>query len=64
MWEPNADRAAAAKLGDALRALSYDDETIEDLLDDDALAADLSESVVYARRLDDDETSHTIRLLL
>ena len=42
MWEPNADRAAAAKLGNALRALHYDDDTIEELLDDDALAADLS----------------------
>ena len=64
MWEPTPDRAAAAKLGDALRALHYDDDTIEDLLDDDALAADLAESVVYARRLGDDETSNAVRLLL
>lgn len=64
MWNPTPDHAAATKLGNALRALHYDDETITDLLDDDAIAADLPESLVYARRLGDDEISTTVALLL
>ncbi|HVW90658.1 MAG TPA: methyltransferase [Gaiellaceae bacterium] len=64
MWEPRPDRDAARTLGDALRAARYTGAAVEELLDDDGLAADLAESVVYARRLGDDVTSTTIRLLL
>lgn len=64
MWEPKPDTEAATKLGDALRALRYDDDSITELLDDDAIAADVAEAVVYARRLDDDPTSSAIALLL
>lgn len=64
MWEPQPDLEAAAQLGDALRAARYTADTIERLLDEDAIAADVAESVVYARRLGDDVASTTIRLLL
>lgn len=64
MWEPTPDLDAAAALGNTLRELSYDEETIEELLGEDGVAADLGESVVFARRLGDDELAHAIRLLL
>jgi SAM-dependent methyltransferase len=64
MWDPIVDRAAAASLGDALRALSYDEETIEELLGEDGIAADRADVVVFTRRLPDDEIGDAIRLLL
>jgi methylase of polypeptide subunit release factors len=64
MWEPQPDRAAASALGEVLRDASYDDDTIEELLGEDGLAADLGDALVYARRLPDDKTGDAIRLLL
>jgi methylase of polypeptide subunit release factors len=64
MWEPVPDLDAAAALGDALRGLGYRESAIEELLGDDALATDLGESVVYARRLGAGELDDAIRLLL
>jgi methylase of polypeptide subunit release factors len=64
MWDPNPDRDAARTLGRALREARYTGRAVEDLLGDEGLAADLAESVVFARRLGDDLTSTTIRLLL
>lgn len=64
MWEPAPDLEAAAALGETLRGVGYGEEAIEELLGEDGVAADLAESVVYARRLGDDEVATTIRLLL
>jgi methylase of polypeptide subunit release factors len=64
MWEPLPDDDAAAELGDALRELGYGERAIEELLGEDGIAADLGESVVYARRLPTDELGDAIRLLL
>jgi methylase of polypeptide subunit release factors len=64
MWDPQPDSDAAAALGDTLRDLGYDEETIEELLGEDGIAADLGDSVVHALRLDDDEIGDAIRLLL
>ncbi|MGZ4334232.1 MAG: methyltransferase [Gaiellaceae bacterium] len=64
MWDPTPDLEAAAAVGDALRDLGYDEEAIEDLLGEDGVAADLGESVVFARRLGDDELGDAVRLLL
>jgi hypothetical protein len=64
MWDPAPDQEAAAALGETLRAIGYDEEAIEDRLDDDAVAAEGSEALAYAIRLDDDELGNTIRLLL
>jgi methylase of polypeptide subunit release factors len=64
MWEPQPDRDAAAQLGEALRAARYDGDAIEELLGEDGLAADLEDSVVFARRLPHDTIGETVRLLL
>jgi methylase of polypeptide subunit release factors len=64
MWEPLPDLEAAASLGEKLRALRYDERAIERLLGEDGAAADLGESVVYARRLPTDELGDAVRLLL
>jgi len=64
MWDPAPDQEAAAALGETLRAVGYDEEAIEDRLDDEAVAAEGSEALAYAIRLDDDELGNTIRLLL
>jgi len=64
MWDPVPDLDAAAALGRTLRDLGYDENGIEELLDEDALATDVGESVVYARRLGDGDLDHAIRLLL
>ncbi len=64
MWDPQPDNDAATQLGDALRAAGYDGEAIEDLLGEDGLAADLDDSVVFARRLPHDTIGETIRILL
>ena len=47
-----------------LRALGYDERAIERLLGEEGAAADIGESVVYARRLPDDELGTAVRLLL
>ncbi|HEU5363538.1 MAG TPA: methyltransferase [Gaiellaceae bacterium] len=64
MWEPLPDLEAAASLGVELRALGYDERAIERLLGEEGAAADIGESVVYARRLPDDELGAAVRLLL
>jgi methylase of polypeptide subunit release factors len=64
MWDPFPDDDAAAELGRTLRALGYDERAIERLLGEDGAAADIGESVVYARRLPDDELGTAVRLLL
>lgn len=63
-WDPNPDLEAAATLGDALRAVGYTTEAIEELLGDDGPSADLADSVVLERRLPRSELATTIRLLL
>ena len=64
MWDPLPDLDAAAALGDTLRDLGYSEEEIEDRLGEDGIAADRGDSVVFARRLGDDELDDAIRLLL
>ncbi len=64
VWDPSPDRAAAAIVGDALRAVGYTTEAIEELLGDDGPSADLAESVVLERRLPRSAIATTIRLLL
>jgi methylase of polypeptide subunit release factors len=64
MWDPEPDADAASALGEKLRDVGYGEQAIEELLGEDGIAADLGDSVVHARRLDDDELGDTIRLLL
>ena len=64
MWEPVTDLDAAAALGDALRDVGYDGETIEELLGEDGVAADRSDAVPFSLRLPDDELGATVRVLL
>jgi methylase of polypeptide subunit release factors len=63
-WDPSPDLDAAARLGDALRAVSYTTESIEELLGEDGPSADLADSVVLERRLPPSAIATTIRLLL
>lgn len=63
-WDPNPDLDAATMLGDALRAVGYTTEAIEELLGEDGPSADLAESVVLERRLPRSAIATTIRLLL
>jgi len=64
MWEPNADLDAAATLGDALRAVGYTTEAIEELLGDDGPSVDRDETAVSERRLPHSPIANTIRLFL
>jgi len=59
---PVPDRAAAAALGAALRALDYDADTIEDLLDGE-VAGDREEVVVAERRLSESALDNAVRFL-
>src|SRR5437899_9143960 len=63
-WDPNPNLDEAARLGDALRAVGYTTEAIEELLGEDGPSADLAESVVLERRLPRSAIATTIRLLL
>ncbi len=63
-WDPNPELGAAARLGDAVRAVGYTTEAIEELLGEDGPSADLAESVVLERRLPRSGLATTIRLLL
>jgi methylase of polypeptide subunit release factors len=63
-WDPNADRDAAAALGDALRSVGYTSTAIEELLGEDGPSADLAESVVFERRLPSSAIATTVKLLL
>jgi SAM-dependent methyltransferase len=64
MTWPIPDRAAAGALGRALRQLSYDEEAIDELLDDEARGAALRDVPVYERRLDDSPLAAAVRLFL
>jgi methylase of polypeptide subunit release factors len=64
MWEPNADLDAAATLGDALRAVGYSTEAIEELLGDEGPSVDREETAVFERRLPHSPVANTIRLFL
>jgi methylase of polypeptide subunit release factors len=50
-FEPVPDRDAASRLGAALRRIDYAEEAIDDLLGEDALAADAPDVPIYERRL-------------
>ena len=63
-WNPNPDRAAATLLGDALRAVKYTTDAIEELLGEDGPSADLAESVLFERRLPSSKIATTVQLLL
>jgi methylase of polypeptide subunit release factors len=58
---PVPDRAAATALGDALRGLGYEADTISDLIGDDV--AEREEVVVAERRLSESPLESMIRLL-
>jgi len=64
MWDPQPDHAAAATLGDALRAAGYTGEAIETLLGEEGAAADAADVPVLERRLPATPTANAIRLLL
>jgi methylase of polypeptide subunit release factors len=64
MWEPIPDQEAAATVGEALRAIGYDEDAIEDRLGEDGVATEGGEALVHALRLDSDELGDAIRLLL
>lgn len=64
MTWPIADRDAAGALGRALRNVSYDEESIDELLDDEARGASARDVPVYERRLDDSPLATVTRLLL
>ncbi|MDE3189785.1 MAG: methyltransferase [Acidobacteriota bacterium] len=61
MTFPVPDRAAAAALGDALRGLAYEADTISELIGDDI--AEREEVVVAERRLSESPLESMIRLL-
>lgn len=63
-WDPRPDRKAAVELGDALRALGYDEDAIVARLGDDGPAADSADAPVLERRLGDGELDDAMRLLL
>ena len=58
------DLRAAAVLGRALRALPYNEESVEELLGDDGPAAGPSDVPVFDRRLPDTPLANAMRLLL
>src|SRR3954471_5795 len=64
MWEPTPDQDAAAAVGEALQAIGYDEQAIEERLGEDGIAAEGGEALVHALRLDADELGDAIRLLL
>lgn len=60
---PEPDRAAAATIGEALRALDYDGDTIADLIGEDAVGGEHEEVIVAERRLSESPLETLIRLL-
>jgi methylase of polypeptide subunit release factors len=60
---PEPDRAAAATIGDALRALDYDGETLAGLIGEDAVGGEREEVIVAERRLSESPVETLIRLL-
>jgi protein-L-isoaspartate O-methyltransferase len=63
-FEPHPDRAAAERLGAALRNVGYDEDAVADLLGEDGVSTGLDEVPVHERRLSDSPLATTIRLLL
>jgi methylase of polypeptide subunit release factors len=59
---PTADRASANFLGEALRRLDYSEETIVDLLGDDAYSGDREDVPVFERRLSSTPVDTVVRL--
>ena len=57
------DRSAAAALGAALRRLGYVEDTLDELLDEDAFSGKPEDVLVAARRLPDSRLGTAIRLL-
>jgi methylase of polypeptide subunit release factors len=64
MWDPTPDLEAAAAIGELLREIGYDEDAIEERLGEDGIAAEGSDALVHALRLDADELGDAIRLLL
>src|SRR5438874_810448 len=64
MWELQPDPDAAGALGETLRGLGYDEDAIEDRLEEDGAAAEACDAVVHARRIANDELDDAIRLPL
>src|SRR4051794_20887101 len=64
IWDPAPDLRAADILGRALRALPYNEESVEGLLGEDGPAAGLADVAVYDRRLPDTPLGNATRLLL
>ena len=60
---PDLDRAAAATVGEALRALEYDGDTIAGLIGEDAVGGEREEVIVAERRLSESPLETMIRLL-
>jgi methylase of polypeptide subunit release factors len=60
---PDPDRAAAATIGDALRALDYDGDVIAGLIGEDAVGGEREEVIVAERRLSESPLETLIRLL-
>ncbi len=63
MSGPVPDRAAAAALGAALRAVGYDESGLDELLDDEAFTGGREEVVVAERRLPRSPLATAVRLL-
>lgn len=63
-FDPIADLDAASALGDALRAVGYDEEGIIEALGEDGPGTDETDVPVHERRLDDSPLSGVIRLFL
>lgn len=61
---PRPDYAAAAALGRTLRRLSYDEDTIIDLLGEDAYSTKPADLVVHQKRLPETKLGDAARLLL
>jgi methylase of polypeptide subunit release factors len=59
---PELDRTAAAALGEALRAVSYGEDAIEELLGEEAWSTALEDVPVHERRLPQSPLATTIRL--
>jgi methylase of polypeptide subunit release factors len=59
---PNPDRSAAKIVGDALHRVGYGEDSIEELLGDDAWTTALDDVPVHARRLPNDPLANMIRL--
>jgi methylase of polypeptide subunit release factors len=59
---PEPDRAAATLLGDALRGAGFSEDTVVDLLGDDAYSGDREDIPVFERRLSSTHVDTVVRL--